>query len=256
MDKASGAWVVGVDAAAAKRKTGIALGHIEGDTVKVVTVRKMRSMEDAVETVAEWVEQGACLICIDAPLGWPLALGRELSQHDAGQEIDVGNHDLFRRRTDLHIKRLTKKTPLDVGADRIARTAHASLRFLGRLRARLGMALPLPIEAGPVSEPSAIEVYPGGTLAALGVAYRPYKRPEQGPSRTALRQLLAETHGLAVCKPEDAEAMDASDDLLDAAICLLAGAAFLAGDVHGPEPEERTLARREGWIWVPRSPCS
>jgi hypothetical protein len=46
---------------------------------------------------------------------------------------------MFRRTTDLFIQQKLKKTPLDVGADRIARTAYAALAILGTLRVELGM---------------------------------------------------------------------------------------------------------------------
>jgi hypothetical protein len=37
-----------------------------------------------------------------------------------------------------------------------------------------------------------------------------------------------------------------SADLVDAAVCVLAGADFLSG--RAMNPEDRTLAEREGWI--------
>jgi hypothetical protein len=48
---------------------------------------------------------------------------------------------MFRRMTDRAIHKNVGRTPLDVGADWIARTAHAALRFLAELR----RALPRPV---------------------------------------------------------------------------------------------------------------
>jgi hypothetical protein len=47
---------------------------------------------------------------------------------------------------------------------------------------------------------------------------------------------------------EVAARMRASDHLLDAALCCLAAADFLRGDVISPD--DLSLAEREGWIWV------
>lgn len=38
-------------------------------------------------------------------------------------------------------------------------------------------------------------------------------------------------------------------DVLDAVVCLLAGADFLLGRAKPPEGEEVALAQKEGWIW-------
>ena len=50
---------------------------------------------------------------------------------------------MFWRTTDVFIQQKLKKTPLDLGADRIARTAYAALAVLGSLRAELGISIPL-----------------------------------------------------------------------------------------------------------------
>jgi hypothetical protein len=39
-----------------------------------------------------------------------------------------------------------------------------------------------------------------------------------------------------------------SAELVDAAVCVLAAADFLSS--HAMNPEDRTLAEREGWIWT------
>jgi hypothetical protein len=62
-----------------------------------------------------------------------------------------------------------------------------------------------------------------------------YKKRDQTEER---RQIVATLRtGLAT-----------SADLVDAAVCVLAGADFVSGCAMGPE--DRTLAEREGWIWT------
>jgi hypothetical protein len=52
-------------------------------------------------------------------------MGRCLTNHRAGQSIEVSPNEFLRRETDRSIHRRLGKRLLDVGADRIARTAHA-----------------------------------------------------------------------------------------------------------------------------------
>ena len=47
--------------------------------------------------------------------------------------------------------------------------------------------------------------------------------------------------------------MVARHDLLDAAVCVLAGVDFAEGDVVEPISEEMEQAKREGWIWFKAS---
>jgi hypothetical protein len=47
---------------------------------------------------------------------------------------------------------------------------------------------------------------------------------------------------------ESVPGLATSADLVDAAVCVLAGADFLSGRAMGPA--DRTLAEREGWIWT------
>ena len=44
------------------------------------------------------------------------------------------------------------------------------------------------------------------------------------------------------------EALHDNDDLLDAAVCVLAADDFLTG--RAAPPTDRCLAEREGWIWT------
>jgi hypothetical protein len=75
-------------------------------------------------------------------------------------------NELFRRATDDDIKLRLGKRPLDVGADRIARTAAAALKLLDRLRRETGR--PIPLAWTPDEDPTwrAIEVYPVATRIA------------------------------------------------------------------------------------------
>ncbi len=87
--------------------------------------------------VAEWAEaHSPVLLALDAPLGWPAALGVALAGHRAGGPLEHTPNRLFRRRTDDWVRSRFGKRPLEVGADLIARTAHAALALLEGLRQR------------------------------------------------------------------------------------------------------------------------
>ena len=136
------------------------------------------------------------------------------------------------------------KTPLDVGADRIARTAHAALGLLAKLRSRLDLEIPLAWSPDFTPPVAAIEVYPSATLKARGIRSAGYKKPGDVAERDGVIEALATLMGL----PKDVSAMSERADALDAAVCLLAAGDFLSGSAVPPQDQE--LAVKEGWIWV------
>jgi hypothetical protein len=150
---------------------------------------------------------------------------------------------LFRRLTDRVVGDRTGKTPLDVGADRIARTAHAALLLLDHLRMELDEPIPLAWQAPIRQRIEVIEVYPAATMLARGASLRGYKKPEAVSERSELLGLLA-----ASCDGDTVvEQALGNDDCLDAFACVVAGLDFLEGAVV--QPWEADVARREGWIW-------
>lgn len=87
------------------------------------------------EIIKSWIQEvDKVIFTIHAPLGWPENLGNSLYHHFAGQELSVESNLMFRRETDRFIKKALRKQPLDVGADHIARTAHAALKIIGEVQ--------------------------------------------------------------------------------------------------------------------------
>ena len=161
-------------------------------------------------------------------------------------QIETPANAMFRRTTDLFIHRTLKKTPLDVGADRIARTAYAALAILGNLRAALESTIPLAWTPSDVSPIAAIEVYPAATLVAHGIRSTGYKKRGQVVERREIIEALSAKITIGGSVPD----LTQSADVLDAAVCVLAGHDFLAG--RAMNPENRKLAELEGWIWAAR----
>jgi predicted RNase H-like nuclease len=237
--------LIGIDCATQSKNVGLACGDFNEGKIQIEEVLLGGRGISIVDVIAGWLSNTPeALIALDAPLGWPQALGSALHRHAAGEPIHIEPNQLFRRETDLFIKRVIGKQPLDVGADRIARTAQAALVLLDDIRKVTGRAIPLAWEPGEATRLSAIEVYPAATLIAHDLQAPGYKRVDGQQARQELVHKLGEQISL----PADISLLEENDDALDAALCVLAGADFLRCEVY--EPNDLELARKEGWIWV------
>lgn len=241
--------VIGIDCAVKDKKIGLAFGSFEGEVLKVHKALPGRP-DEILQQLKDWIDPKVpALLAIDAPLGWPDPLGKALVNHRAGQPLDVAADLLFRRETDRDIRKRLERQSLDVGADRIARTAHRALDILAKLSGELGRSeLPLAWAPSDVQQGVwAIEVYPAATLTAFGISIRGYKDLKEGTQER--REILARLRKLLVL-PEDLDtALVGCVDVLDAVVCLLSGADFLTGRATPPQDEQVALARKEGWIW-------
>ena len=247
--------IIGVDVATQPKSVGLAHCAYRDSRLQVETILVEPTWEAIDARIGSWLRAPASgvptLLALDAPLGWPSTLSEALQSHRAGESLPPGANELFRRRTDDAVAAALGKRPLDVGADRIARTAHAALRLLARLRRTHELEIPLAWDPGPPSTTSAIEVYPAGTLVSRSLRSSGYKGP--APKAAAARDRIIDglTTELAFSS-ESASLMQSSDHLLDAVLCCVAAHDFANGRVI--EPDIPDLARQEGWIWVaPRS---
>lgn len=244
---------IGIDCAAAPERVGLALAirPAHSPTPNLVEAACARSWDGLTQQVTQWMSthDGPALLCLDAPLGWPVAMGERLATHHAGQGVLIPPGELFARCTDHEVARRLGKRPLEVGANYIARAALAALNFLQRIRE--ASSLPIPLAWSPHGLPptSAIEVYPAGVLAARGLLRPSYKKT------MASRQALLDAVFHSSTPPLQLEhsifeACLASEHLLDACLCCLAGWDFLQGEAAAPTEAQHDLAHKEGWIWV------
>jgi predicted nuclease with RNAse H fold len=237
--------IIGVDCATQPQKTGLARGYWDGNACVIDQICLGSNVPSRAETIATWMTDSAfSLLAIDAPLGWPAPMRDALPQHNAGDVLPLTPNGLFRRETDNVIKRELGKQPLDVGADRIARTAHVALRLLQDVRDLTRQSIPLGWKPGALRQSAAIEVYPAGTLLAHAIESSGYKRSDGEEARQSILDQLPAT----ICLEGDNTLLLQNDDALDALLCILAGVDYLRGDVI--RPKNLPLARREGWIWV------
>jgi predicted RNase H-like nuclease len=239
--------IIGIDCATDNAKVGLARGFWENDQVRVLCTKrgKGKGVADLAKQIAKWIpDNSRTLLALDAPLGWPEPLGPTLKDHKAGQAISIEANQLFRRDTDRFMIETIGQRPLDVGADRIARTARTALALLGELRELTEQCIPLAWDPVLDEDTSAIEVYPAATLKLFGIRSSRYKQKGQMKERKEILHALAKHLVL----PSDTEQMIQNADILDAVICILAAADFLWGKAMVPSNQE--LAEKEGWIWV------
>jgi len=226
--------LIGIDCATQPNKVGLALGELDGDGVRIKACCTGNPKEAPASIVCSWLKPGeTALLALDAPLGWPLAIGRALAGHQAGAAMGATAHSLFRRQCDDDIYERFGKRPLEVGANFISRTAVAALDLLADIRSITGESIPLAWTPADLEPITAIEVYPAATRLAHG-------SPGKGGSIEGLEPLL------------DLSAFDgvlpASADAIDSLVCVLAAADFIQGRAR--PPLDLDIAKQEGWIWT------
>ncbi len=238
--------VVGIDCATDVKKVGVALADCDADRCALLAVELGQSRELLARRIATWLpSSGPALLALDAPLGWPASLGPALVQHVAGEPIAESPNLLFRRGTDRFIKTEIGKQSLDVGADRIARTARAALLLLDQVRELTSHPIPLAWSPEIHDDPAAIEVYPAATLTAHGLRASGYKKPSDETERAEILQGMSERVEIGT---NLRDLLRSNADALDAVVCVLAGSDFLRGRAFPPPNLDE--AKREGWIWV------
>lgn len=235
--------IIGLDCAAKHQNIGLVKAEFDSGNVKVTDAKV--GLKDIQSLLSNWVQQGPCILCVDAPLGWPKPMATLLSNHTAGEALHDDGNTFFRRETDLNIKRIFNKNPLDIGADRIARVGLSALMIIANLRKNTG---PLPILWSPeeLKESGLIEVYPAATIISHGLNGAGYKG--KGQNKVDARRKLFDTLSSNISVEVSLDYLVENEDAFDAFICVLAGIDFIKG--HSIAPSSIETARQEGWIWV------
>lgn len=242
--------IIGIDCAVEEKKTGVAVGWWDAGRLVLTSLPSLREMRPVADCVCRILSGSKrTLIALDAPLGWPEDLGKSLAGHLAGRVLGQTADLLFRRETDRFVRKCLRKQTLDVGADRIARTAHAALNLLETIRKRCGREIPLAWEPSFRNRDAAIEVYPAGTLIAHSLLPASgYKKKDQLEVRRNILDRLKQKISFEV----ETSLAQHNADMLDAIVCVLAGGDFLSGEALPPGDMGR--AEKEGWIWVRKPP--
>jgi predicted RNase H-like nuclease len=240
--------LVGIDCASRSENTGIAIGDYKDGKIwlsKVIMGNKKESIANLLTPLLDISKQ--VVFAFDAPLGWSEPMGRLLAKHQAGEPIEEQQDRFFRRLTDSFVHQVIGKLPLEVGADRIARTAHSALKIISDLRMK-GFALTMLWKPDTTQLHGLLEVYPSATLKGYGMVSSAYKGDTQEEKKK--RQNIIKDMQSHIPNILDFINLDSKSDMLDAVICLLCAKDFLEGKVYLPINME--IAKKEGWIWVRR----
>ncbi len=237
--------VAGVDLAA--EAAGTALAVLRRGPGSLVLESLQLGVDD--ETIVR-ATRDVSLIGIDCAFGWPVdfvdfvarqALGERLTEVDAGDL--AWRRRLAHRETDRVVTERTGARPLSVATDRLGMTALRCAVLLDRL-AGDGRVVDRSGE-----HPSAVvEVYPAMALRVWGLTRPGYKQSTD--ARAALIDSLSSAAPWLELGQHE-PLMWASADALDAVLAALVALAHARGASIRPTPEQRGLARVEGWISIP-----
>lgn len=238
---------IGIDLSAEPRGTAIATVEWSARAARVVALEV--GADDGLVLAAMGAEVDR--VGIDCPFGWPAEFVRLVVEHTAGRlempaDLAQGwRRDYTLRATDRWVHANVALVPLSVSADLIG---HTAIR-LAALRSRLGADVEAPLDgSGRLAE-----VYPAAALKVWGLPFRGYKRAANVTARNALVDQLRTAAPWLDLGGHDA-VVRSSDDALDAVLCALVARAVHLVRTHPPTDLE--VARREGWIHVPRAPLS
>lgn len=239
----------GVDLSVSAERTAAATIEWEAgseDRARVGEPSLGHSDEALVETLAE-----AEWVAIDAPFGWPEPMVAALHGYASEDRWRGPDKQGFRlRRTDMRVHdRVLAETgrklwPLSPSTDRIALAVWrlAGLRETAHERSR--------IRFDRAGADRVLEAYPAAALLLWELPRDGYKTDP-----AAREELLAALEAAAPWLDWEDGAREAcveSDDALDAVLCALIARAAALGLTEPPPPEDRELARIEGWIHLPR----
>lgn len=286
--------IIGLDCAADPCDIAVAFAKPAGERLTIESVfrgkggnrpRSERLFRLAREIAGRIKRDHSTLLAIDAPLGWPVTMGPALNAHYAGLPLKPCAKMFFRRRTDRFVEARTGKTPIEVGANLIARVSHTALRLI----ALMGDELDGHIAPAPLFSPTeirngvqVIEVYPalvGPFFLDCSSPRAPSKEPKKpATGDTRKRCWKALSARLKNLKNEDWQATQkriearlsvdtpscpsdskfwnsgpSRDHGLDAILCAWTAWRFVQGECVQPrecgEPESTTdQLSREGWI--------
>ena len=272
--------IIGIDCATKLEKVGVAIADVSGKEWEDVCIKELFTGDkEGKPANHEWTPLAKyladqikgidkVLFALDAPLGWPHKMRTALDCHEAGAPPCIDADHMFRRETDIYVKEHLNKTPFEVGASWLARTAHAALSLLQALREEVEKTsqketpIPLAWAQGRPTEPSVIEVYPALALRELPqkanefAGYKKRKTQKEDPGCDARRNIwkvLKSSLGASGQLKNDGS--PGTDHEIDAVLCVLIAREFLRGECVPPTklPPDK-VALQEGWIWFPKGP--
>ena len=239
---------LGIDLASQPEHTAICSVRWDQGRATVEGVRCDVDDDDLVAAIA-----AADKVGIDVPFGWPDAFVKAVAAYSqTGRwpttriERSKTNKPLYFRATDHFIYEQTRRWPLSVSSDRIAIPAIRAAALFTRL-ADEGQAVARD-GAGKV-----VEVYPAAALRAWQFEPTKYKRKENRDARCKLlADIRCRTERWLDLRDDDHRLCEDSDDALDALVAALIARAAAVGQCEPIPDNLSAVAKREGWISLPK----
>jgi hypothetical protein len=229
---------VGIDLSSKPKRT--ALCRVRWEAGRAVVQAPQLNVTD--QELAS-VLAGSAFIAIDVPFGWPTRFVDMIAAHQEMRwpEGLVIDQTMFLRVTDIEVRRQLGIVPLSVAADRICRPAVRAAALLAKHPRSSNWD-----RSGTVGSP--IEVYP---RAALARWVGPHRYKDDPAGLVALAKKLFDREWL-VFEVGARRQYEVNEDAFDALVASFVARAHQCGLVDLIPPESLPIARREGWIWVPR----
>ena len=201
--------------------------------------------------------RGAVAVGVDAPLGWPDAFVAAVGAHGALGRWPGGvdRSPLTHRETDRFTKPFVGRLPLSASADLLGVVAMRAALLQQRWADEV-WGEPAPRDGSGVLS----ETYPAAALAVWGIERTGYKARREPDRAARVRAGIVDTVVDATSNWLDLAGVASlaveSDHVLDAIVCALVAISVTGGATHQAPVELRDVARREGWIHVPREPLA
>jgi predicted RNase H-like nuclease len=265
--------IIGFDCAAQMDKVGITYSEFTANKWKIEKILPKANYDKFLKKIEYFKErEEEVLLCFDTPLGYPQKMVAYLNKLTAGK-ADLGNEfnyddhsrEYFRRRTDILVKNELGITPLEIGADKLARSTLRTFEIINRINKILNGELSLAWDNKNLSQYSMIEVYPKATLVGLK-KFAGYqfpvgrkKKPKQKNYMSFKKDIDAKKKVLKIILKEctNPEDIDIPEKIkpkfehgFDSLICAFTGKKFIDGKLNSPSDFGLDNDMKEGWIWT------
>jgi predicted nuclease with RNAse H fold len=257
--------IIGIDCATENKKIGIVFSKFIGNKWTVTEISQGLNLANLTTKLRSFSQKKEeTLIALDAPLGFPINLGKFLSPHKAGVPItnwDNGYKEHISqyvdRYTDRKIREKLNLIPLSVGADKISRVTFRTMELIGTIEKELGEKLNLIWKPEDCKGISFIEVYPASTLKSYGQPHNQYKQKKDDYNRNQIIDFIISKIDIDKELVENFQ-FESKIDALDALICAFTGKEFIKGNLTSFDKlieekdleEVKNIVSNEGWIWT------
>lgn len=257
--------IIGIDCATENKKIGIVFSTFTENKWTVTEISQGLNIVNLIRKLRSFRQKNEkTLIAFDAPLGFPINLGKFLNSHKAGLPINNWENgykehisQYVDRYTDRVIREKLNLIPLSVGADKISRVTFRTMELIGMIEKELGKKLSLTWKPENCKDISFIEVYPASTLKSYRQPHNQYKQKKDYYNRNVIIDFISSEVEIDEKFVRNFP-FENKIDALDALICAFTGKEFIKGNLTSFDElidkkdleEVESIVLNEGWIWT------